>query len=193
MKKLVVIAIAFLTLSAFTTIGHTWKSDPPHTQLGFTVTHLGINDISGAFEDVSITLNAKGEDLSDAAFSLVAQTGSVDTRVDARNNHLKSADFFNAKKYPEMSFTSTEIKKEGNNRYSLTGELSLHGITKTVHLNVLDRGLVTNPMSNKETRGIQVSGTIRRSDFGIGEKFPEAVISDEVRIIANAEFLQDEN
>ncbi|WP_268225458.1 YceI family protein [Sinomicrobium oceani] len=193
MKKLVVIAIAFLTLSAFTTIGNTWKSDPPHTQLGFTVTHLGINDISGAFEDVSITLNAKGEDLSDAAFSLVAQTGSVDTRVDARNNHLKSADFFNAEKYPQMSFTSTEIKKEGNNRYSLTGELSLHGITKTVHLNVLDRGLVTNPMSNKETRGIQVSGTIKRSDFGIGEKFPEAVISDEVRITANAEFLQDEN
>ncbi|SFW76024.1 Polyisoprenoid-binding protein YceI [Sinomicrobium oceani] len=193
MKKLVVIAIAFLTLSAFTTIGNTWKSDPPHTQLGFTVTHLGINDISGAFEDVSITLNAKGEDLRDAAFSLVAQTVSVDTRVDARNNHLKSTDFFNAEKYPEMSFTSTEIKKEGNNRYSLTGELSLHGITKTVHLNVLDRGLVTNPMSNKETRGIQVSGTIKRSDFGIGEKFPEAVISDEVRIIANAEFLQDEN
>ncbi|GLB48332.1 YceI family protein [Neptunitalea lumnitzerae] len=190
MKKLLFVAIAFVSLSAFTVASKVWTNDDPHTQLGFTVTHLGINDISGAFTDVDITLEASKEDFSDAVFNLTAKTASIDTRVEARNNHLKSADFFDVEKYPTLTFKSTGIKKAGKDTYKIEGDLTMHGVTKKVSLKATYRGSVVNPMSSKETQGFQVTGTLKRSDFGIGEKFPEAVVSDEVRIEANAEFVQ---
>ena len=98
MKKIIFILLTFIGLTAFKTIQKTWVNDDPHTQLNFEVTHLGINQISGAFTDVDITLNAKKKDFSDAKFQLTAKTASIDTRVEARDNHLKSADFFNVEK-----------------------------------------------------------------------------------------------
>jgi polyisoprenoid-binding protein YceI len=190
MKKFILLGAAVLSLSAFDTINPTWKADPPHSQLGFTVTHFGINDISGTFNDFQTTVSSKKPDFSDARFELTAKTASVDTRVEARNNHLKSADFFDVEKYPALTYTSTSIKKTGRNHYKLTGNLSLHGITKPVTTDLVYKGTTINPMSKKQTVAFQITGAIRRSAFGIGEKFPEAVISDEVRIKADGEFAQ---
>ena len=83
-----------LFATAFTALNTTWTNDDAHSTLGFTVTHLGINDVTGTFNDIDITLEASKDDFSDAEFSLEAKTASIDTEVEARNNHLKSADFF---------------------------------------------------------------------------------------------------
>jgi polyisoprenoid-binding protein YceI len=190
MKKLLIVLAAFFTLTAFTKALSTWQNDDAHSQLGFTVTHLGIADISGTFNDFDVTIQSSKPDFSDASFQLTAKTASIDTRVEARNNHLKSADFFDAAKFPELSFTTTSLKKKGKNKYALTGNLTLHGITKAVTLNATFRGTTQNPMSKATTAGFQIEGVIKRSDFNIGSKFPAPMISDEVRIKADGEFTQ---
>lgn len=190
MKKFAIFASLFLILSAFTYIGSTWTNDDPHSQLGFTVTHLGIADVSGVFNDFDVQVHSEKPDFSDAVFELSAKASSLDTRVEARNNHLKSADFFDVEKFPTLGYKSTSIKKTGVNTYKLTGDLTMHGVTKPVTMDLLYTGLVENPMSKKPTAGFQVTGTIKRSDFGIGGKFPAAMISDEVRIKADGEFFQ---
>lgn len=190
MKKLTFILAVFITLSAFTATIPSWQNDDAHSQLGFTVTHLGIADVSGTFNDFDVTVNSSKPDFSDAIFELTAKTASIDTRVDARNKHLKSADFFDTEKYPVITFKSTSIKKAGKDKYKLTGDLNLHGVTKQVSLDLLYRGTVENQMNKKPTAGFQISGIINRADFNLGSGFPPAMISNEVRIKADGEFAQ---
>ena len=190
MKKLFLIATAFITLTAFTTAGNTWTNDDPQAQLGFTITHLGIADGSGTFNDFDVTVKSTKPDFSDASFELTAKTASIDTRVEARNNHLKSADFFDVAKHPELTFKSTSLKKNGKDTYKLSGNLTLHGITKPVTMNLKYRGVTQNPMSKAITAGFQLDGVIKRSDFNVGPGFPAPMLSDEVRIKADGEFIQ---
>jgi polyisoprenoid-binding protein YceI len=195
MKKtgIVFSIVVLLSLSAFTTNSPSiWTNDPPHSQLVFIVTHLGINDVSGTFDDFTVNVKSLKPDFSDAVFTLTAKTNSINTRVEARNNHLKSADFFDVEKYRDLSFTSTDIKPAGENKYKLTGDLTIHGVTKTVTVDLLYRGQTINPMTSQPTISFQVNGTIKRSDFEVGGKFPEAIVSDEVRIVANGEFVKPE-
>lgn len=187
MKKIAVFASALFLLFAFTTPVN-WNVDNAHSKLTFTVTHLGISDVSGLFKNFDVKITSAKEDFSDAVFEVSADVASVNTEVEMRDNHLKSADFFDAANHPKLTFKNTSIKPAGNNQYKLTGDLSLHGITKPVTLDLLYRGTVENPMSKKPTSGFQVTGTIKRSDFGIGGNFPAAMISDEVRIKADGEF-----
>ena len=193
MKKFFFIATAFVVFTAFTTVGGTWSNDDPHSQLGFTVTHLGVSDISGTFNDFDVTIQSTKPDFSDAQFELSAKAASIDTRVEARNNHLKSADFFDVEKYPTLNFKSTSIKKAGKNKFKLSGDLTMHGVTKPVTMDLVYRGSVENPMSKKQTAGFQLTGTIKRSQFGIGDKFPAPMISDDVRIKADGEFTPTNN
>jgi polyisoprenoid-binding protein YceI len=189
MKKILLLATTVVTLFAFTTISN-WKVDNAHAKLTFTVTHLGISDVAGLFKNYDVKVTTSKDDFSDAQFELTADVASVDTEVEMRDNHLKSADFFDAEKYPKLTFKSTGIKPAGKDRYKLSGDLTLHGITKPVTMDLWYRGTVENPMSKKPTSGFQVTGTIKRSDFGIGEKFPAPMISDEVRIKADGEFVK---
>ncbi|MGN6618290.1 MAG: YceI family protein [Ilyomonas sp.] len=190
MKKLSIILAAFLVLTGFTVLNNTWTNDDPHSQLGFTVTHMGIADVSGTFNDFDVTVQSSKHDFSDAVFELKAKTASIDTRVEARNTHLKSADFFDAEKYPEIHFKSTDIKTDGQNKYKLSGNLTMHGVTKPVTMDLEYRGTVENAMSKKATAGFRLKGVLKRSDFNIGGTFPDAAISDEVRIKADGEFIQ---
>lgn len=190
MKKLTLILSAFLVLTAFTTHNKVWTNDDPHSQLGFTVKHLGIADISGTFNDFDVNITSSKPNFSDAVVELTARVASIDTRVDARDNHLKSADFFNAEKYPTLHFKSTSLKAAGKNKYKLTGDLALNGVTKKVTVDMIYTGTVVNPMSKKPTAGFQVTGTIKRTDFNLGNGFPPPMISNEVRIKADGEFVQ---
>ena len=190
MKKLFFIAAAFVSFSAFTVFSATWKNDAAHSQLAFTVTHLGISDVSGTFNDFDVTVESAKPDFSDAVFTLSAKTASINTRIEMRDNHLKSADFFDAEKYPTLNFKSTALKAAGKNKYKLSGDLTVHGVTKPVTLDLEYRGTVENPMSKKATAGFQLTGSIKRSDFGIGSKVPEPMVSDSVRIKADGEFSQ---
>ena len=190
MKKLTfILSLLILPVSVFAQ--DTWVEDPAHSKLGFTVTHLGIADVPGYFGEYDVTINASEEDFSDAQVELTVQTASIDTRVEKRNNHLKSPDFFNVEKYPTMTFKSTGIKEIADNKYELTGELTLLGITKPVTVTMLYRGNIQNDMTNGALKsGIQITGTIDRSEFDLGNGFPPPMISNEVRIKADGEFMK---
>lgn len=190
MKKFFFIAVSFTALSAFTLVNSIWKNDAAHSQLAFTVTHLGVNDVSGSMNDFQAVITATKPDFSDATFELTAKVASINTQVEARDNHLKSADFFDAEKYPTLTFKSTKVTVASKGKLKVTGDLTLHNVTKQVTLDATYRGTVENPMSKKPTTGFQITGTIKRSDFNIGGNFPTVVISDEVQIKADAEFIQ---
>lgn len=182
------LAAAFVSASLFAQ--STWIADDPHSRLTFVTTHLGLSDVGGSFNEFDASIVASEKDFSDATFELTVDVSSLDTEVDKRDEHLKSADFFNVEKFPKMTFKSTSIKKTGKDRYKLTGDLTLHGITKPVTMDLWYRGTIEHPQSKALTAGFQLTGTLKRSDFNIGPDFPPAMISDEVRIKADGEFVK---
>src|SRR5690606_31803926 len=131
MKK-ITFFFAFLLISVGAFAQTTWTADPFHSRLGFSVTHLGISDIDGHFSDYQVTVKAAKADFSDASIELTVQTSSINTRIDPRDKHLRSPDFFDVEKYPTMTFKSTSIKKSGKDTYQLSGDLTLVGQTKPV-------------------------------------------------------------
>lgn len=190
MKRIILVAlVAVLSNLAVFAQTTTWNADKAHSKLAFTVTHLGISDISGLFKSFDASITASKADFSDALFELSADVKSIDTEVDMRDDHLRSPDFFEADKFEKLTFRSNSIKPNGENRYILSGDLTIHGVTKPVSVNLLYRGSVINAMSKANTAGFQVTGTIKRSDFNIGPKFPPPMISDEVTIKADGEFI----
>jgi polyisoprenoid-binding protein YceI len=189
MKKITAI-IATVFFSTFLLAQTTWKVDPMHSKLAFSTGHQGISDISGLFKTFEATATTNKANFSDASFELSTDLVSIDTEVEMRDNHLRSADFFHVEKYPKMTFKSISIKKIGKDKYKLMGTLTLHGITKPITLNMWYRGTAENPQSKTISAGFQFSGILKRSDFNIGTKFPSAMISDEVKIKADCEFIK---
>jgi polyisoprenoid-binding protein YceI len=188
MKKIVsILAVALLTITAVSA-QTTWKVDKNHSKLTFTITHLAVSDVEGLFKDFDVTVLTTKPDFSDAKFTLVAQTATINTEIEKRDNHLKSPDFFDVAKYPTMNFVSTGITKgAGANRYKVTGNLTLHGVTKPVTMDLWYRGTIAG-QGGKEVAGFQLTGEIKRSDFSFGSKFSSPMLSDEVQIKANGEF-----
>jgi polyisoprenoid-binding protein YceI len=168
----------------------TWKADPMHSKLTFTTNHLGISDIAGLFKTFDVTITANQENFSDAVFTLTADVGSIDTEVEMRDKHLRSGDFFEVEKYPKMTFTSTSIKQTGKDKYKLSGNLTIRDVTRPVTMDLWYRGTIENPQSKATTAGFQLTGNIKRSDFNVGSKFPAPMISDEVQIKADGEFIK---
>jgi len=191
MKRTISAAAIFIALTAFTLAGKTWKNDPAHSQLVFTVAHMGISDVSGTFNDLQATISTSKTNLSDASIELTAKVASIDTRVEQRDTHLRSADFLDAEKYPEISFKSTGIKPAGKNRYKLSGDLTLHGVTRPVTLDLLYRGTAQNPVNKKQSAGYKVTGTISRKAFKVGDKFPAPLLGDAIAISADGEFQEE--
>lgn len=189
MKKIISITAAFL-LVAGAGFAQDWNWDKAHSQLNFGVTHLTINEIDGTFSTVEAKMTATKDDLSDAQIQLTADVTSINTGNEQRNNHLKSPDFFNAAQFGTLTFKSTSFQKVGDKSYKLSGDLTLHGVTKPVVLDVVFNGTVVNPQSKKTVAGFKVTGTIKRTDFGIAPGFPAAAVSDEVKLNANAEFVK---
>ena len=189
MKKIfTLLSVALISTAAMAQ--STWKVDKAHSRLQFTITHLAVSDVDGSFKDFDVTITSAKPDFSDATFTLTAKTASINTGVDKRNEHLKSADFFDAAANPELTFKSTSFKKVSESKYQLVGDLTMHGITKPVSLDFIYRGTVTNPMSKKAVAGFRATGTIKRSDFKIGPKFEAPMLSEEVIITADGEFGQ---
>ena len=187
MKKIFIItALVLSSLLAYSQT--TWTNDPAHSRLGFVVKHLTVSEIDGRFADFSVKVTTSKADYSDAQIEVTAKVASIDTDIEARDNHLRSADFFDVEKYPTLTFKSTLLKKTGKNKGKLYGNLTFHGVTKLVVLDVQYFGSVVNSMNNADTAGFQIVGEIKRSDFNLGANYPEAMISDKIKIIANAEF-----
>jgi polyisoprenoid-binding protein YceI len=188
MKKIIILLAIALLPTAGVFAQTTWKVDKMHSQLKFTITHLAVSDVEGVFKDFDVIIVSNKPDFSDAKFTLVAQTASVNTENEKRDEDLRSPNFFEVSKYATMNFTSTGITKAGANRYKLKGNLTLHGVTKPVTMDLWYRGTITNPMSKADDAGFQLTGEIKRSDFGFGSKYGSPMLSDEVQIKANGEF-----
>jgi polyisoprenoid-binding protein YceI len=185
MKK---ITFLFAMLVAVAASAQTWTLDKSHAKLGFTISHLMVSDVDGVFTSFDIKLTSSKDDFSDAVIELTAQANTVNTSDEKRDGHLKNADFFDVEKFPTLSFKSKSFKKVEGKKYKLVGDLTLHGITKTVTLDVVVNGPTTHPFNKKPLAGFKVSGTIKRADFEFGGKYPSAILGDEVVIVANAEF-----
>jgi len=189
MKK--VSFIAALLISGATTFAQTWSVDKAHSRLGFTVTHLSVAELGGTFNTVDAKFTSAKPDFTDAVIELTADVNSINTDNDQRDGHLKSPDFFDAAKFPNFTFKSTSFKKVADKKYKLSGDLTLHGVTKPVVLDVVLGGTSTNPMSKKTVAGFKITGTIKRSDFGVAASMPAAMLSDEVGLQAGFEFTKD--
>lgn len=189
MKKLFsIVALAFLSTGLFAQT--TWKADTLHSKVSFGITHLGIAEVTGLFKSFDVTATTTKADFSDAVFELTIPTASINTEVGMRDDHLRSPDFFDVAKYPTMTFKSSSIKKAGLNRYKLSGNLTLHGVTKPVTMDLWYRGSTVHPQNKANIAGFQLTGSIKRSDFGIGPKFPAPMLSDKVTIKADGEFIK---
>ena len=183
----------FLTVlvAASTTFAQTWSLDKSHAKLGFSVTHLLVSDVDGSFKNFDVKVTSAKEDFSDAVIELTADVNSVNTDNEQRDTHLKSADFFDAAKYSTLTFKSKSLKKVDGKKYKLVGDLTIHGVTKQVTLDVTFNGTAVHPYNKKTVAGFKISGTFNRSDFGIGGSTPGAVVSDEVTLTSNVEIVKN--
>lgn len=185
MKKITLALIA-ISISAIS-FSQSWKADKNHSKLGFEVTHLLVTNVDGYFKSFDINLTASKDDFTDASVTVTADINSINTDNDMRDNDLKGDKWFDAAKFPTLSFKSTKMEKLDAKNYKLTGDLTIHGVTKPVTLIAKLNGTGTNPMSQKPVAGFKITGTIKRTDFGIGSSAPNAIVSDDVDIIANVE------
>jgi len=159
----------------------TWVSDQTHSEVDFSITHMAISNVHGRFGKVAATIVYDQADISKSTVTATIGIGSVDTGEDARNNHLKTPDFFDLAQFPTATFTSTSVAKSGNG-LTVNGNLTLHGVTQPVVLNVEGPVGPVQGMDKKQHAGFSATTTISRSAFGIGSKFPAAMVGDEVKL-----------
>ena len=141
-----------------------WSIDPTHSEIGFKVKHMMFTNVKGNFNDYKANIELN-DDLKDAKLDFEASINSIFTNNADRDNHLKSADFFDAEQFPTLNFKSTEIKGSGND-YEITGDLTIKGVTKPVKLAVEFGGIATDPWGNTKV-GLNLDGKINRKDFGL--------------------------
>jgi len=188
-------AIAIAMLIALPVLAHadTWQIDPAHTSVEFTVRHMMISNVKGTFQKTTGTITTNGSDPASATIDATIDASSVDTRVDRRDNHLKSPDFLDVAKYPTITFKSTKVEADGPGKFKVTGDLTLHGVTKPVVLEVESSGAPVKAMGGLHA-GASATTKIKRSDFGLTwNKALEAggvVVGDEVAISIDVEAIK---
>lgn len=181
---------AFALFSFVATSAGLWSLDGAHSRLGFTITHNGITQVHGNFTKFNVEVTTPNEDFNGATITMNAEAGSVNTGIEARDNHLRTADCFDAEKFPAISFKSTSIKEAPKSKgtYVIEGELSMHGTTKKVILNGVHTGNSKN-YQGATVAGLQVTGVVKRSEFGMGQVSPG--LSDEVKLQADLEVVKN--
>jgi polyisoprenoid-binding protein YceI len=160
----------------------TWSIDPSHSEVGFQVRHLMVSKVKGVFEKFSGDI-VIAEDALLSSVTAEIEIDSINTRDANRDNHLRSADFFEAGKYPSMTFTSTAVQPKGHD-YVVTGDLTIKGITRSVELELEFNGAVDSPMGIRA--GFSATTEINRKDFGVTIDMPleggGAVVGDKIKI-----------
>lgn len=172
----------------------TWEIDPAHTMIGFSVKHLMVSNVRGTFNTFSGTVQGREDDVTSAVVDVTIDVGSIDTREPKRDQHLRSADFFDVAKYPSIVFHSKKVTKTGPGTLRVTGDLTIHGVTKEV---VLDVDGLTPPMKDpwgNQRVGAHASTKISRKDFGLlwnqALDTGGVVVGDEVSISIDVEMFK---
>ncbi|MDQ0189203.1 YceI family protein [Alicyclobacillus cycloheptanicus] len=144
----------------------TWIVDPTHSSIEFSTKHMMVTTVKGQFTEFSADIQADPTDLTDAQISFTINTASVDTRNADRDAHLRGADFFDVEHYPNMTFKATKIVAKGNNRYDVTGDLTIRDVTKPVTFDMTFEGQYKDPWGNMKA-GFTGGTTINRKDWGL--------------------------
>jgi polyisoprenoid-binding protein YceI len=184
---------AFVLLASLAAFADTWNIDPAHSTAQFTVRHLGISNVTGSFTKVTGSVNLNDKDITQSQISATIDVSSIDTRVEMRDKDLKSPNFFDAEKYPTIEFKSKRIVSTGG-KLQLIGDLTIHGTTHEVTLDVDGpTPEMTDPWGNSR-RGISATTAINRKDFNLVYnnllKSGEAVVGDNVKIQIDAEIVK---
>ena len=146
--------------------GGEYKLDPAHSIIGFSIRHLEINWIEGRFKDFTGTIRYDDSDITKSSVEFTARIESIDTGVEARDRHLRTADFFDAAKYPEMTFKSTRVERKAKDSYVLYGDFTMKGVTKQISLPFTITGAIQDGRGNTRF-GINAQTKINRRDYGI--------------------------
>ena len=171
-----------------------WKIDPAHSEADFSIKHMAISTVHGTFRGVAGVVKYGPADVLKSGVEATIDVSGVDTGVAARDNHLKSPDFFDVAKFPTLTFKSTSVSKAGDH-YDVTGDLTLHGVTKKVVLRLEEPGKEEPGMDGKSVhRGFTATTTVNRKDFGLTWngtlKSGDSVLGDEVKIELDIEAIQ---
>lgn len=170
----------------------TWIIDPTHSEIQFKVKHLVISTVTGSFKTFEGQLTTENEGFNNATIIFSTDTSSIDTNQAQRDEHLKSADFFESEKYPKISFNGTLINKGGDD-YSLKGDLTVKDVTKPFEFAVEHGGNMTDLYGNNKS-GFEISGKLNRKDFGLTwgavTEAGGVVIGDEIKLIANIQVVK---
>ncbi len=145
--------------------GGDYNIDPAHSIVGFAIRHLEINWVEGRFKDFTGKINFDDKDITRSSVEFTARIESIDTGVEARDKHLRTADFFDAAQYPLMTFKSTRVERKGKGGYVLHGDLTLRGVTKPVALPFTVTGAIKDPWGNTRF-GVNAQAKINRRDYG---------------------------
>ncbi|MCT8139363.1 YceI family protein [Anaerobacillus sp. CMMVII] len=143
-----------------------WAVDTAHSSVDFSVKHMMIANVKGTFNEFSAEIDADPNDLTTADISFSIDTASIDTRNEDRDNHLRSADFFDVENFPKLTFKATEIVSNGDGEYELQGDLTIRGVTRKESFTVKFEGQGKDPWGNEKV-GFSANGKIKRSDYGL--------------------------
>lgn len=167
----------------------TWQIDPNHTAAQFSVKHLAVSTVRGAFTKVSGSAKYDAADPSKDSLDATIEANSIDTRVEMRDNDLRSARFFDVQKYPTITFHSKQTKVAGPGKLQITGELTIHGVTKEVVLDVDGPSVpIKDPMGKGQRIGASATTKVNRQDFGVSAL--PGVVGDEITITIDTELTQ---
>lgn len=162
-----------------------WAVDASHSSLDFSVKHMMIAKVKGTFHTFEAQIEADPSDLTSASIRFDIDLNSIDTKNSDRDAHLRSADFFEIEKYPKLTFVATSIEKTGDGEYDVTGDVSLHGVTRSETFEVSFEGAGKDPWGN-EKAGFSAKGSLKRSDYGLTYnavlETGGVLIGDEVKI-----------
>ena len=165
MKKILVAISLFANIAYAQTTK--WAIDASHAKIGFSVSHFGISETEGKFTKFDGTVLSDKPDFSDAKISFTIDVSSINTEDSKRDEHLRSADFFDVAKYPSIVFMGKSFKSAGKNKYKLTGTITMHGVSRDITLDVLYRGTVPRDPFGNTKAGFKISGVVDRTQFGL--------------------------
>lgn len=163
----------------------TYKVDPVHSSNVFRIKHNNVANFYGRFKEMSGSVNWDDADPTASSLKVEIPAASVDTGAGARDNHLKSPDFFNAAQFPTISFVSSSVTKSADNTYKVSGDLTLHGVTKPVTVDLVKTGAGKDGRSGKDLIGLETTFTVKRTDYGMD--FMVGPLGDDVQIIVSLE------
>jgi polyisoprenoid-binding protein YceI len=175
-------------------LANTWDIDPAHSSVEFSVRHMMVSTVKGQFQKVKGTVELDEKDATKSTVEVSIETASIDTHEAKRDAHLKSPDFFDAAKFPALTFKSTKIEKAGKGKFKVTGDLTMHGVTRPLVLTVEGPSPSIKDPYGRIVRGVMATGKLDRKDWGMSwNKALDTggmVVSDEVKLEINAELAE---